>query len=301
MASARSDDGKANGGWRHWLARLIGLGSEPSLREQIADAIDEAEEDAAAIESEGGDGELARAERDMLRNMLRFGSLTADDIAVPRADIVAIPESASMADAIALFSEADHSRLPVYRDALDNVVGMLHVKDLFRLMAQGGKRAGRIADKKGLIRQPLFVPQSMPASRLLSEMQAARVHLAIILDEYGGTEGLVTIEDLVEQIVGDIEDEYDDAPEILLHLRDDGGWDADARAELSDVAEQVDGALIDPDDDVDTLGGLAVVLAGHVPAVGEVIGHPSGWTMTVTAGDERRVARLLLTPPSTPA
>lgn len=298
MASARGDEGRANGGWRHWLARLIGIGNEPSLREQIADAIDEAEEDAAAIESEGGDGAMARVERDMLRNMLRFGSLTADDVAVPRADIVAIAESASMADAIALFSEADHSRLPVYRDALDNVVGMLHVKDLFRLMASGAKRAGKISDKKGLIRQPLFVPQSMPASRLLSEMQAARVHLAIVLDEYGGTEGLVTIEDLVEQIVGDIEDEYDDAPEILLLPRDDGGWDADARAELTDVAAEVDARLIDADDDVDTLGGLAVVLAGHVPVVGEVIAHPSGWTMTVTAGDERRVARLLLTPPA---
>jgi CBS domain containing-hemolysin-like protein len=128
-------------------------------------------------------------------------------------------------------------------------------------------------------------------------MRASRVHLAVVLDEYFGTEGLVTIEDLIEEIVGDIEDEHDDAPEALLVPIDGGAWDADARAELEDVGETIDARLGQADGDIDTLGGLAAILAGHVPAVGDCIDHPSGWKLEVTDADERRVNRLRLHPP----
>jgi len=149
----------------------------------------------------------------------------------------------------------------------------------------------------GLNREVLFVPPSMPATDLLVRMQASRTHLAIVIDEYSGTEGLVTIEDLVEEIVGDIEDEHDDAPVALLAYVEDGIWEADARAPLEDVAETIDARLGEIDEDVDTLGGLAFVLAGHVPVVGEIQTHESGWRLEVTEGDERRVMRLRLHAP----
>ena len=138
----------------------------------------------------------------------------------------------------------------------------------------------------------------MGALDLLAEMRAKRTHLAIVLDEYSGTEGLLTFEDLVEEIVGDVEDEHDDAPEAMLVPLDEGLWDADARAELDDVAREIDTRLGDVEEDVDTLGGLAFVLAGRVPEVGEILEHPeSGWKLEVTASDSRRVSRLRLHPP----
>src|SRR3546814_504924 len=148
-----------------------------------------------------------------------------------------------------------------------------------------------------LIRQPLYGPQSMGVLDLLAEMRAKRTHLAIVIDEYSGTEGLLTIEDLVEEIVGEIEDEHDDEPEPLIVAGEDGCWEADARAELDDVGEAIDPRLAEIDEDVDTLGGLAAVLAGHVPEVGEILVHPSGWRIEVTEADERRVHRLRLHPP----
>lgn len=148
-----------------------------------------------------------------------------------------------------------------------------------------------------LIREPRYVPESMGVLDLLAEMRATRTHLAIVLDEYSGTEGLVTIEDLVEEIVGEIEDEHDDAPEALLQPTANGCWDADARAELEDVADAIDPRLAEIEEDVDTLGGLASVLAGHVPQPGEILAHESGWRLEITEGDARRVTRLRLHPP----
>ncbi|MFM6853301.1 MAG: hemolysin family protein [Sphingopyxis sp.] len=297
MASAgpKSEGDSSSGLWRSVRNLIFGDGNEPTLREQIEEVIDEADEDAADGDSTSASGsDLSRIERDMLRNMLQFGDMTVDDVAVPRADIIAINENSSFADAVALFAEADHSRVPVYREKLDDVVGMLHVKDVFGIMARGETPPACIKDRPGLVRELLYAPQSMSAMALLAEMRARRTHIAIVVDEYAGTEGLVTIEDLMEEIVGDIEDEHDDAPADLICALDDGVWDADARVELDEVAERIDPRLAEVEGDVDTMGGLAVVLAGHVPQTGEVLTHASGWRIEVLAADEKRVARVRL-------
>ncbi len=276
--------------WVHALRSLVFRRREATLRDQIEDAIEEAEED--------GDtpirGDLSAIEREMLRNLLHFGERTVGDIAVPRSDIIAVPTTTSFADLVKAFAEAGHSRLPVYKDNLDDVTGMIHIKDVFAILASNRKPPATIGK---LIRQPLYVPAARGVLDLLADMRAKRMHLAIVIDEYSGTEGLVTIEELVEEIVGDIEDEHDDAPVALLANVDDGIWEADARAELEDVARMIDPRLGDIDEDVDTLGGLAFVLAGHVPKPGEVLPHISGWRLEVTEGDERRVTRLRLHAP----
>lgn len=263
---------------------------EASLRDQIEDAIEEAEEEG----ERPAPGDLSAIEREMLKNLLHFGERTVGDIAVPRGDIIAVPTTTSFAELVKAFAEAGHSRLPVYKDNLDDVVGMVHIKDVFGILARNRKPPATITR---LIRQPLYVPAARGVLDLLADMRAKRMHLAIVIDEYSGTEGLVTIEDLVEEIVGDIEDEHDDAPVALLAPLDDGLWEADARAPLEDVADMIDPRLGEIDEDVDTLGGLAFVLAGHVPVVGEMLAHASGWQLEVTEGDERRVTRLRLHAP----
>jgi CBS domain containing-hemolysin-like protein len=285
------DDSSSNGRIWQGLKSLLFGEKEPTLRDQIEDAIDEAEED-----GEGAKGDLSSVERQMLRNLLHFGERTVDDVAVPRGEIIAVPEDISFEALVKALAEAGHSRLPVYRENLDSVTGMIHVKDVFEILASGAAPPKTIA---GLIRQPLYVPQSRGVLDLLADMRAKQTHLAIVLDEYSGTDGLVTIEDLVEEIVGEIEDEHDEAPVELMIALEDGLWDADARAELEDVAERIDARLGEVDEDVDTLGGLAFVLAGHVPQIGEIIVHPSGWRLEVTEGDARRATRLRLHPPST--
>jgi CBS domain containing-hemolysin-like protein len=281
-----------NDGGRLWSglrALIFGSDSEPTLRDQIEEAIEEHEDEAPAK------GDLSGAERQMLRNLLDFGDRTAGDVGVPRADIIAVPEDISFTDLVAAFADAGHSRLPVYRNSLDEVIGMIHVKDVFAILARGETPPDNVA---ALIRQPRYVPESMGVLDLLAEMRATRTHLAIVLDEYSGTEGLVTIEDIVEEIVGEIEDEHDDAPIATLVPLLDGIWQADARAELEEVAELVDPRLGEVEEDIDTLGGLATVLAGHVPQAGESVVHPSGWRLEVTEADPRRVARLRLHPPA---
>lgn len=263
--------------------------SEPSLRDQIEDAIEDAEDGAAPAH-----GDLSAIEREMLRNLLHFGERTVGDIAVPRSDIIAVPTTITFAELVKAFADAGHSRLPVYRDNLDDVSGMVHIKDVFAILARNRKPPVTITK---LIRQPLYVPAARGVLDVLADMRAKRIHLAVVIDEYSGTEGLVTIEDIVEEIVGDIEDEHDDAPVEMLINVEDGIWEADARAELEDVANVIDPRLGEIDEDVDTLGGLTFVLAGHVPHVGEMLQHDSGWRIEVTEGDERRVTRVRLHAP----
>jgi CBS domain containing-hemolysin-like protein len=215
-------------------------------------------------------------------------------VAVPRGDIIAVESRISFAELVAAFADAGHSRLPVYEDSLDKVVGMIHLKDVFARMVAGEDPP---EDIMTLVREPLYVPESMGMPDLLASMRAQRIHLAIVVDEFGGTEGLVTIEDVVEEITGEIEDEHDEEQEGSLIPIEGGGWDADARAELDEVAQIVDPRLAEVEEDVDTLGGLAVVLAGHVPQQGEVVEHPSGWRLEVTECEPRRVTRLRLHPP----
>lgn len=285
-----SSAGRSNGRsfWGGLRAALFGEEEEATLRDQIEEAIDESENEAPKI------GDLTHVERQMLRNMLHFGEKRAGDVAVPRSDIIAIPSSISFAELVAAFADAGHSRLPVYGDSLDRVVGMIHLKDVFSHMVTGQEPPEDII---ALIREPLYVPESMGMPDLLARMRAERIHLAMVVDEFGGTEGLITIEDVVEEIVGEIEDEHDEAPAGTLIQLEEGLWDADARAELEEVAETVDPRLAEVEEDVDTLGGLAFVLAGHVPQQGEILEHPSGWRLEVTACDPRRVTRLRLHAP----
>jgi len=267
---------------------LFGDDGEATLREEIEEAIESHEGEAPVV------GDLTPIERQMLRNLLHFGESTVADIAVPRGDIIAVSSTASFDQLVAAFAEAGHSRLPLYEGSLDSVIGMIHLKDVYALQVTG---AAKPQDIRELIRTPLYVPESMGVLDLLARMRAERMHLAIVVDEFGGTEGLVTIEDVVEEIVGEIEDEHDE--EVLANLSrlEDGIWDADARTELEEVAETIDARLADVEEDVDTLGGLALVLAGHVPQIGEILEHPSGWRLEVTGCDARRVSRLRLHAP----
>ena len=267
---------------------IFGDEGEATLRDQIEEAIENHEGEVPRV------GDLTSVERQMLRNLLHFGESTVGDIAVTRGDMIAVPDTVSFAELVAAFAEAGHSRLPVYHESLDSIVGMVHIKDVFTVHVASGEAPATI---EGLIRTPLYVPESMGVLDLLARMRAQRVHLAIVVDEFGGTEGLVTIEDVVEEIVGDIEDEHDELAPGMLTLLEDGLWDADARAELEDVAEMIDARLAQVEEDVETLGGLASVLAGHVPQLGEIVTHPSGWRLEVTDSDSRRVNRLRLHAP----
>ena len=279
--------------WRSLKALLFGNTDDNSLRAQIEEVIDDHESDAET--DANGKADISSLELEMLRNMLHFSEHRVDDIAVPSADIIAIEESSPFGDFVDIFSEHGHSRIPVYRGNLDNIIGMVHIKDIFAILAKGGPFPDDITP---FLRQPRFVPESMGVLDLLAEMRATRIHLAIIFDEYNGTEGLVTIEDIVEEITGEIEDEHDDEPVPLLVRLDDGIWEADARAELDDVGDMIDPALEEIDEDVDTIGGLSFVLAGHIPTVGERLEHPSGWILEITEADDRRVTRLRLHPPA---
>jgi CBS domain containing-hemolysin-like protein len=291
-------DADSSGGLLRAIRKLFDNSEvDTSLRAQLEEAIDEHEDEQASGTDDAGKGDLSPLELQMLRNLLHFSEHDADDVAIPRSEIVALSADASWAEVVAQFAEHGHSRLPVYRGTLDQVIGMMHVKDVFPFLARGEAPP---ADWTVLMRQPLYVPQARGALDVLADMRAHRIHLAIVLDEFSGTDGIITIEDLVEEIVGNIEDEHDEAPVELITPIGEGMWDADARAELDDVAEIVaDPRLADVEEAVDTLGGLAFVLAGQVPRPGAMLAHPSGWRIEVTAGDETHVTRLRLHRPET--
>jgi CBS domain containing-hemolysin-like protein len=289
MATRNDDTGSRL--WRGMRALLFGEDSETTLREEIEEAIDEAEESPQVA------GDLSPHERQMLRNLLHFGDETAGDICVTRGDIVAVPETIAFDDLVSAFAEAEHSRLPVYSESLDEIVGMVHIKDLFAAKVD----ETRDRSIRSMMRTPLFVPESMGVLDLLARMRAERIHLAIVVDEFGGTEGLVTIEDVVEEIVGEIEDEHDVEAAGLLTRLDEGVWEADARIELEELAEAVDARLVWEEDEVDTLGGLVFLLAGHIPACGESVTHPSGWRLEAVDSDPRRIIRVRLHAPEAEA
>ena len=276
--------------WRGMRHLIFGEESEPTLREEIEDAIDEAEE---SQRSHPVAGDLSPAERQMLRNLLHFGEQTAGDICVTRGDIMAVSSDISFEDLVRAFVDAGHSRLPVYGESLDAVIGMVHIKDVF----MANFDSSRDRSLASLMREPLFVPESMGVIELLARMRSQRIHLAIVVDEFGGTEGLVTIEDVVEEIVGEIEDEHDEAEAGMLTLLEDGLWEADARLELEELAKAVDPRLSSEEDEVDTLGGLVFLLAGHIPQKGECVTHPSGWKLEAMDSDPRRIIRVRLHAP----
>jgi CBS domain containing-hemolysin-like protein len=290
MATSNEEDGGSRL-WRGMRHLIFGDEAEPTLRDEIEEAIDEAEESRPVA------GDLSPAERQMLRNLLHFGERNAGDICVTRGDIVAVPSTISFDDLVRAFAEAEHSRLPVYGESLDEVIGMVHIKDLFSANFDPGRDRSLAA----LMRSPLFVPESMGAIDLLARMRAQRTHLAIVVDEFGGTEGLVTIEDVVEEIVGEIEDEHDIEEVGLLTMLDDGLWEADARLELDDLREAVDKRLTAEDDEVDTVGGLTLLLAGRILQPGESVEHPSGWRLESVDADARRIKRVRLHAPEAKA
>ena len=286
----------SSGGFWNRIRGLFEEESDTSLRAQLEEAIDEHEDEASrngGHEKSGSD--LSPVELTMLKNLLHFSEHDADDVAIPRSEIIAIDAAAPWAELVALFAEHGHSRMPVYRGQLDEVIGMVHVKDVYVYLAKGDPPP---EDWTVLMRQPLYVPQARGALDVLADMRQRRTHLAIVVDEFSGTDGIITIEDLVEEIVGEIEDEHDDAPIEQLIEINPGMWDADARAELDKVAEKVgDPALAEIEEAVDTLGGLAFVLAQEVPQPGTVLDHPSGWKIEVMEGDETHVTRLRLHAP----
>jgi CBS domain containing-hemolysin-like protein len=308
------------------LLSRIGLRS-PSLREMLeADLKGEVDADAVAA--------FSNEEREMLRRLLRFGGSRVDDIMVPRADIIALEESDSLAELLRTFGEAGVSRIPLFSETLDDPRGMIHVKDLFRWLTQEAAAdavntrisvapsantsevaptaappsqqldlgivdlSRPIASAK--IRRPvLYVPPSMPATNLLIRMQSTRIHMALVVDEYGGTDGLVTIEDLVEQIVGDIEDEHDIAEAAYIFTEPKNGLVASARTPIKQLEEHLGIKLLKPEEeeDIDTLGGLMFSLLGRVPARGEVVRHPSGLELEVLDADARRLKKVKIHQP----
>lgn len=232
-----------------------------------------------------------------------FQSLTVDDVMTPRADIVAVEFHISFEALVAQFSETEHSRLPVYRGTLDDPIGFVHIKDVFKLLARKGRRPAGVL--KRLRRPAPGVPGSMRAATLLAQMQKTRVHLALVIDEYGGTEGLVTLEDLIEAVVGDIADEHDEAAVTGLRVLADGTIEASARALVEDLEAVLGEDQIgdgEHEEDIDTVGGLVIAIAGRVPRRGDVIPLSAGYDIEVIAADPRRVKRVRFRPrPAEPA
>lgn len=265
---------------------LKGLRRTSAMRESLEEVLEESERESQ---------ELSSQERLMLTNLLNFGGLKVSDVMVPRADIIAVEEQTSLSELMDIFREAQHSRLPVYRETLDDPLGMIHVKDILAVIEKGPD--GRLSWPQTPItkvkRELLFVPGAMPALDLLLRMQASRIHLALVVDEYGGTDGLVSIEDLVEQIVGEIGDEHDIDETADIITRPDGKYEADARVTLEEFRERtgIDLSKTEQEEKIDTLGGLVAAGLGRVPVRGEIVTH-AGLEFEILEADPRHAKRL---------
>jgi len=289
--AAPDDEGEKSPSLLKRLAHLLrGDDTAAAIRESLEEVIEESDRQSPALSAQ---------ERTMLANLLRFGELRVKDVMVPRADIVAVEENTSLADLILLFREAQHSRLPVYRETLDDPIGLVHLKSVLGLLESKGDGIFRLREVPiAMIKHDiLFAPPSMPALDLLLKMQTSHTHLALVIDEYGGTDGLVSIEDIIEEIVGDIADEHD---EEAPHARPlpGGGFVADARIDLKDFKNEtgIEFPLDETQADIDTLGGLVVSLVGRVPQRGEIVTHPVGYEFEVLEADPRRAKRLRIRP-----
>ena len=282
-----------------WLIqKLTGQTTEATaIRESLEEVIEESDRESPALSAQ---------ERVMLSNLLTFGELKVRDVMVPRAQIVAVDENIGLSDLLKLFREAQHSRLPVYRETLDDPTGLIHVKDVMGLLqpeADGAYCLSPNARITSLRRPILFVPPSMRALDLLLKMQATHTHLSLVIDEYGGTDGLVSIEDIIEEIVGDIADEHDEeTPTLKL---DGNSYLTDARMDLDDFRNQTGHDLMVEDGDeardIDSLGGLVTSLLGRVPQRGEIVPHPDGTEFQVLEADPRRVKKVRVTLPKSRA
>ncbi len=266
--------------------RLRGRQPEHNVRESIAELVQQSADDS---QTNGTVPELDRQERALIANVLRLRGKSADDVMVPRADIVAMPVDVTLEQALDQIRREGHSRLPVYREQLDEIVGMVHIKDVFAYVGRPDA-----FNLEALLRLPLMVAPQIPVLDLLLQMRQARMHLALVVDEYGGIDGLLTIEDLVEEIVGDIADEHDEVEGPMIVERPDGALDLDARLSIEDFEIRLGQTLTEDEReaDIDTVGGLVFTLAGRVPARGEVISHASGLEFRILDADARRIRRL---------
>ncbi len=303
-ASGQSADPKPPESWLERLRMRLGFRAPASIRDDIEDAID----------GSNTSDEFTPQERALLKNVLGFREIRIKDVMIPRADIIAVPVEISIGELLGVFRTAGHSRLPVYGETLDDPKGMVHIRDFvdhIASRAETGKSNRRrkpvtqvpevlsvelgvqLASAK-ILRPVLYAPPSMPAIDLLVRMQATRTHMALVIDEYGGTDGLVSIEDLVEVIVGDIEDEHDDEGGSMIQQAADGTWLADARLELEEAEQALGVGLRDAEasEDIETIGGFIVSRAGRVPVRGELILGPEGLEFEVTDADPRRVKRV---------
>lgn len=317
-SSTSTAPGRQNGaaernhtGFLNRFKRWIGLKSDTSLREDLAGALERTEEES--------DEAFSPEERAMLRNVLGLRERRVDDAMVPRADIIAVDQSVSLGDLLNVFREAGHSRFPVYRESLDDPVGMVHIKDVMNMITSSASLSksalarrktplpGALELKKvnlsrslastRLIRKVLFIPPSMRAIDLLAQMQATRIHMGIIIDEYGGTDGLVTIEDLMEEIVGEIEDEHDIEATPTIEADGENGFVADARVSIEELSEAlaIDLTGDEAAEEVDTLGGFVFTLLGRVPVRGEIISYGDGLEFEVLDADPRRIKGVRIT------
>jgi magnesium and cobalt transporter len=268
---------------KNLIARLLRRRGDASLADAIEELIEEGE-------VEEPEEPISAEERILLLNILKLRGRTADDVMVPRADIVAAPADITLDGLVKLLVEEGHSRLPVYRETLDDVIGMVHMKDVLVDLA----RREQPFDLSRMLREVLFVAPSARLLDLLLEMRLKRVHMALVVDEFGGIDGLLTIEDVVEEIVGEIEDEHDVVEQPKVVQRPDGTVLADARATIEEFEERVGPVLSEAEreEDIDTLGGLVFSLAGRIPRRGEVVQHPSGLAFEVVDADSRRIKRL---------
>jgi CBS domain containing-hemolysin-like protein len=249
---------------------------------------------------EAGMSDQSGSPQAMRLRIARFEAGRVEDVMIPRADVIAVDIETGFGDLIKLFAKATHSRLPIYRETLDDPLGFVHIKDVVAEIARGTTPPERPLEK--LQRNILFVPPSMKLTDLLVKMQAMHIHIALVVDEYGGTDGLVSLEDLVEEIVGEIEDEHDEEAAMFIR-RGKHLWECDARMEIEDFAEKsgFDLSLPSYEDDIDTLGGIAFALAGRVPERGEVLPHPGGTEIEIMEADGRRIRRLRLRTPDKPS
>lgn len=258
-------------------------------------------------EDDGVGGTAKEVAAELVDQAEAFATLRVADVMTPRADISGLELQTPLVEIIGQFAEVEHTRMPVYRETLDDPVGVAHIKDVFKLIAPSAGRpdgpdapAWHEAVLHRIKRQVLYIPASMRAADLLVRMRAARIHMAMVIDEYGGVDGLVTMEDLLEAVVGDIDDEHDEETRAAIVVRGGGVLEADARAPLEDLDDRLSLQLTPPDEDeeIDTVGGLVVALAGRVPQRGEVIVHSSGYEFEILEADPRRIRRVRIRPPS---
>ena len=267
--------------FRNKVLRILRFGKS-TLEEEVTELIEEHDPEGTQVGSE---------ERNILSNLLNLGDQRVEDVMIPRSDIIAVDNNITLDEIKKVIADKEHTRMPVYNESLDNVKGFVHIKDLLPLLGTSD-----VFSVNKIMRKILYVPESMKVLDLLVKMRTKRVHMALVLDEYGGTEGLVTLEDLVEEIIGEIEDEHDEIIDTEIVQVDKNTLEVNARVSIDELEEKLNVKLsIDnDDDDFDTIGGLIFVMLGRVPEIGETVKHECGYIFEITDADPRKIKKILL-------